>query len=122
MSFVPRDQTRAAVRLGRALGQTVEIETPGRASLASITPSAVGERDGAGGSSAPDDARGSIKWFDSRRGFGFISRRGADDLFVHMSEIQAPKSRRIAPGLLVDFEVGAGRRGDEARNVRIIAA
>ncbi len=122
VSFVPRDQTRAAAQLGRALGQTVEIEAPGRAALESITPSAVRERDDAPAPDTRPDARGSIKWFDSRRGFGFISRRGADDLFVHLSEIKAPRSRRIAPGLLVDFEVGAGRRGDEARNVRVIAA
>jgi superfamily II DNA/RNA helicase len=65
--------------------------------------------------------RGEIKWFDARRGFGFIVRTGADDLFVHGSEIKAAKNRRIEEGQLVDYEIGAGRRGIEAQNVRLVA-
>jgi superfamily II DNA/RNA helicase len=120
VSFVPRDQARDATRLGRSLGHRVDLVPPAPATLRSIT------LPGAGSApippAAPGVARGSIKWFDARRGFGFISRRGEDDLFVHTSAISAPKSLRVEPGQLVDFEVAPGRRGDEARNVNLVTA
>ncbi len=118
VSFVPRDQARAATRLGRSVGHSVDLVPPAPETLRSDTPPEV--RPGSLAPAAPGVARGSIKWFDARRGFGFISRRGQDDLFVHTSAISAPKSLRVEPGQLVDFEVAPGRRGDEARNVSLV--
>jgi superfamily II DNA/RNA helicase len=124
VSFVPRDQVRAATRLGRAVGQRVDLAPPAPASLTPASPAApppqLSQLEGPASRHGAGVARGSIKWFDARRGFGFISRRGQDDLFVHTSAISAPKSRRIEPGQLVDFEIAPGRRGDEARNVNLV--
>jgi CspA family cold shock protein len=61
---------------------------------------------------------GTVKFFDSERGFGFISREGGDDVFVHVSNIQGEGFKTLADGQSVEFEVGPGRKGDEARNVR----
>ncbi|MET0921230.1 MAG: DEAD/DEAH box helicase [Acidimicrobiia bacterium] len=70
--------------------------------------------------SRPDSTgRGEIKWFDPRRGFGFITHGAESDLFVHQSEVQV-KNRRIEEGEPVEFEIGPGRHGDEARNVRFV--
>jgi cold shock protein len=69
-------------------------------------------------SHAGDSPTGTIKWFDSRRGFGFIERRGAADLFVHYSEIEG--SKRLLEGQRVEFELGPGRKGEEARKVRAL--
>jgi CspA family cold shock protein len=61
---------------------------------------------------------GTVKFFDAERGFGFISREGGDDVFVHVSNIQGEGFKTLADGQAVEFEVGPGRKGDEARNVR----
>ncbi|HEX2252829.1 MAG TPA: cold-shock protein [Thermoanaerobaculia bacterium] len=60
---------------------------------------------------------GTVKWFDAHRGFGFIGRDGASDVFVHAAEVEAP--RVLAPGDRVCFEVGEGPRGLLARRVRL---
>ena len=63
---------------------------------------------------------GTVKFFDPSRGFGFIPREKGDALFVHVSNLHPTAGGSLADGQTVDFEVGAGRRGDEARNVRPI--
>lgn len=62
--------------------------------------------------------QGTVKFFDGDRGFGFISRENGDDVFVHVSNIQGEGFKTLADGQAVEFEVGPGRKGDEARNVR----
>ncbi|WP_407320312.1 cold shock domain-containing protein [Isoptericola halotolerans] len=65
--------------------------------------------------------QGTVRWFDADRGFGFIDRGNeAEDLFVHASEIvgdEGPKALR--EGQAVEFEVGEGDRGPQARRVRV---
>jgi CspA family cold shock protein len=61
--------------------------------------------------------RGTVKWFDARRGYGFIGRDGAVDVFVHASAVTA--ARELRPGDRVVFEVEEGRRGLQARQVRL---
>ena len=61
-----------------------------------------------------------MKFFNAEKGFGFISREQGDDVFVHFSNIQGDGYRSLAEGQTVEFEVGPGRKGDEARNVRVI--
>ena len=63
---------------------------------------------------------GTVKWFNSEKGFGFISREGGDDVFVHFSAIDGSGYKSLEEGQRVEFEVGPGRKGDEARNVRVI--
>ena len=64
--------------------------------------------------------QGRVKFFDHDRGFGFISRDRGDDVFVHVSNLLADARATIADGQAVEFDIGPGRRGDEARNVRRI--
>jgi CspA family cold shock protein len=63
--------------------------------------------------------QGTVKFFDSDRGFGFISREGGDDVFVHVSNVQ-PGGTALAEGQAVEFELGPGRKSEEAKNVRAV--
>lgn len=65
--------------------------------------------------------QGVVRWFDAERGFGFIDRgEEAEDLFVHASEILGGDGPRVLrEGQVVEFEVGEGDRGPQARHVRI---
>ena len=65
-------------------------------------------------------ANGTVKWFNSEKGYGFISREGAADVFVHYSAIQMDGHRSLDEGQRVEFDVGPGRKGEEAQNVRAI--
>lgn len=64
--------------------------------------------------------QGTVKFFNADRGFGFISREKGDDVFVHVSNIQGEGSTSLTEGQAVEFELGTGRKGEEARNVRIL--
>jgi CspA family cold shock protein len=65
-------------------------------------------------------ATGTVKFFNAEKGFGFISREDGDDVFVHFSNIEAQGYKTLDEGQTVEFEIGPGRKGDEARNVRVI--
>ncbi|MFB0552481.1 MAG: cold-shock protein [Phycisphaerae bacterium] len=61
---------------------------------------------------------GIVKWFSSRKGFGFIvPDDGSDDLFVHHSEIKTDGYASLEEGQKVEFEVGQGKKGPCATNV-----
>ena len=62
---------------------------------------------------------GTIKFFNHARGFGFITHAKGDDLFVHISNIDMPSNGKLLDGQPVHFEIGQGRRGDEALSVRL---
>jgi CspA family cold shock protein len=61
-----------------------------------------------------------VKWFNADKGYGFISREGADDVFVHFSAIQSTGFRTLEEGQRVEFDVAPGRKGEEAQNVRLV--
>jgi CspA family cold shock protein len=63
-------------------------------------------------------AIGTVKFFNAEKGYGFISRDDGDDVFVHFSNIQGAGYRTLEQGQQVEFEIGPGRKGDEAQNVR----
>lgn len=65
-------------------------------------------------------ATGTVKFFNAEKGYGFISREGGDDVFVHYSNIAGSGYRSLDEGQQVEFEIGPGRKGDEALNVRAI--
>ena len=60
---------------------------------------------------------GTVKWFDAGRGYGFVTRDGGTDVFVHQSAIQAEGYRSLAEGQRVEFEVEQGPKGAKASNV-----
>ena len=62
--------------------------------------------------------QGTVKFFNAEKGFGFIAREGGDDVFVHFSSIQGDGYKSLTEGQRVEFEVGQGRKGEEAQNVR----
>lgn len=63
-------------------------------------------------------ATGTVKFFNAEKGFGFISREDGDDVFVHYSNIQGSGYKTLTEGQAVEFDIGPGRKGDEAQNVR----
>jgi len=65
-------------------------------------------------------ATGTVKFFNAEKGFGFISREQGPDVFVHYSKIQGTGYRTLQEGQQVEFDIGPGRKGDEALNVRPI--
>ena len=63
---------------------------------------------------------GTVKFFNAEKGFGFISREGGDDVFVHFSNIQGEGYKTLDQGQTVEFDVAPGRKGEEAQNVRVV--
>ncbi|SET04227.1 cold shock protein (beta-ribbon, CspA family) [Salinibacillus kushneri] len=60
---------------------------------------------------------GTVKWFNSEKGFGFIERESGDDVFVHFSAIQEEGFKTLDEGQSVEFEIVEGDRGPQAANV-----
>ena len=61
---------------------------------------------------------GTIKWFNEKKGFGFISWEDGDDVFVHYSAIEGDGFRTLTEGQRVEFEIQEGPKGLQAANVR----
>lgn len=62
--------------------------------------------------------RGTVKWFNETKGFGFISQEGGEDVFVHFNAIEGDGFKTLAEGQSVEFEVTRGPKGLQAANVR----
>ena len=62
-------------------------------------------------------ARGSVKWFNDQKGYGFITAEGQPDVFVHFSAIEGNGFRTLHEGEQVEFEIKASERGAEASRV-----
>jgi len=60
---------------------------------------------------------GKVKWFDPKKGYGFIERDDGDDVFVHFSAIQEEGFKTLTEGQEVEFEIVEGARGQQAANV-----
>jgi len=61
--------------------------------------------------------RGKVKWFNDRKGYGFITTDSGSDVFVHHTAIQADGYRSLAEGQEVEFEVESGPKGEQASKV-----
>jgi cold shock protein len=66
-------------------------------------------------------ATGTVKWFNSEKGFGFIAQDGGGaDVFAHYSNIAAQGYRELQEGQRVEFEIGQGQKGPQAENIRAL--
>ena len=65
-------------------------------------------------------AKGTVKWFNERKGFGFLSREDGDDVFVHYSSILSDGYRELYEGQRVEFNVTQGAKGPQAESVIVL--
>jgi len=70
-----------------------------------------------GGNAMSERIVGTVKWFNAEKGYGFISRDGGPDVFVHYSSIQSEGFRKLVEGQKVEFTVEQGPKGPQAANV-----
>lgn len=63
---------------------------------------------------------GTVKWFNTTKGYGFISRPNGPDVFVHYSAIQADGFKNLAEGQQVEFTIEKGPKGLQAANVTLL--
>lgn len=64
--------------------------------------------------------QGTVKWFNSEKGFGFIEREGGEDVFVHFSAIKSEGYKSLDEGQKVQFDIESGQRGPQASNVTLL--
>ncbi len=64
---------------------------------------------------------GTVKWFNGTKGYGFISREGGEDVFVHFSAIQGDGYRNLEEGQKVEFAIEKGPKGLQASNVVVVS-
>ena len=62
-------------------------------------------------------SKGRVKWFNEKKGYGFIEQEGGGDVFVHFSEIQGDGFKTLMEGQEVEFDVSEGKKGPQASNV-----
>ncbi|MDH5560710.1 MAG: cold shock domain-containing protein [Deltaproteobacteria bacterium] len=67
-----------------------------------------------------DRIKGKVKWFDNKKGYGFITRDEGDDVFVHFKEIRGDGYRTLKDGQLVEFNLNKGDKGLQASDVSVV--
>jgi CspA family cold shock protein len=121
--MVAPDQKGLTARFQRELGQRPGLARPDVQGLGRrdahepIAPAPVADATRA--SARPS---GTIKWFDAKKGFGFIERAGQRDVFVHFSAIEGDGYRQLEEGQEVEFDLAPGRKGDQAERVRVLVS
>jgi len=115
VSLVTDEQRKDIQNVQRTLGMEQGLFAPFSSPMPT-EPSPRRKKDGA------STMTGTVKFFNGARGYGFLAREGGEDLFVHHSQIEGDERQGLAEGLTVEFTVAPGRKGEEARNVRVVAA
>ncbi|MCP5047271.1 MAG: cold-shock protein [bacterium] len=64
--------------------------------------------------------KGKVKWFDTKKGFGFIQSEEGSDVFVHYTSIQTPGFKNLEEGQEVTFDITEGKKGPQAANVQVV--
>jgi CspA family cold shock protein len=64
--------------------------------------------------------KGKVKWFNEKKGFGFLEQPGGADVFVHFSAIQSNGFKTLPEGASVTFDVEQGQKGPNATNVQLV--
>jgi CspA family cold shock protein len=64
--------------------------------------------------------KGTVKWFNNDKGFGFIQREQGDDVFVHFRAIKSDGYRSLSEGQVVEFTVIQGQKGPQAEDVTVV--
>lgn len=64
--------------------------------------------------------KGTVKWFDSAKGYGFITSETGEDVFVHYSGINKDGFKGLEQNQQVEYEVGEGKKGPQAVNVTVV--
>lgn len=65
--------------------------------------------------------QGTVKWFDARKGYGFIERENGEDVFAHANEMADPMARLPEDNEIFAFEVEQGQKGPSAKNLRRVS-
>ncbi len=64
--------------------------------------------------------QGRVKWFDEKKGFGFIEKKSGGDVFVHISALTNKELKTLEQGASVEFEITNGKKGPQASNVVVV--
>lgn len=64
--------------------------------------------------------KGQVKWFDSKKGYGFITEESGKEIFVHFSGIASEGFKSLNEGQQVEFDVASGAKGEQAVNVTVV--
>ena len=64
--------------------------------------------------------KGQVKWFDGKKGYGFITGENGKEIFVHFTGIVSDGFKSLNEGQNVEFEVGTGTKGEQAMNVTVV--
>ncbi|MEM9464096.1 MAG: DEAD/DEAH box helicase [Actinomycetota bacterium] len=124
VSLVQPDQAKDVRRIQKAVGITGSITEPDTGSLAvadrPLTKNSKRTRHVVRSNEEGNTMQGTVKFFNNEKGFGFISREGGSDVFVHFSNIAGDGFKSLEEGDTVEFDIGPGKKGDEALNVTVV--